>query len=359
MNWTMKWNYQPASYNSLTLCLYLMLLILEFSGIPSSGTFTVSGPLFQPIRAWVGEDVQLSCYLSPKMDARGMIVKWVRGPLVVHLYRMGQEMEEVQAPAFQGRTKMLRQDMAEGKVTVSIHQVQFSDTGQYTCYFQTGSFYNETSFDLQVSERQEGAFSVTGPAQLVQAKQGEDVTLSCELSPKMDARDMTVNWFRNQTLVHRYPIREKLEASQGTEFKGRTKLLKRDMAKGKVTLRIQQVQVSDSGLYTCCVQSPDNYDEAHIELQVAENLHRSQKTLTVIVAVFLVIFLGSLFVIYFFCKRKLQRTREVFQKDQFQEEDREAERTAGTSLLSLRTSSFPKDLQLPQGLPTRQSISLY
>ncbi|XP_043852617.1 myelin-oligodendrocyte glycoprotein-like isoform X1 [Dromiciops gliroides] len=86
------------------------------------------------------------------MDARGMTVKWVRGPLVVHLYRMGQEVEEVQAPAFQGRTTLLREDMAEGKVTLRIHQVQLSDTGWYTCYFQAGPLYNETSFHLHVAE---------------------------------------------------------------------------------------------------------------------------------------------------------------------------------------------------------------
>ncbi|XP_078013002.1 butyrophilin-like protein 2 isoform X1 [Phascolarctos cinereus] len=310
--WTMKWNHQPASYNSPTLPSYLIHLILALSGIPSSGTFTVSGPLVQPIRAWVGEDVQLSCHLFPKMDARGMGVKWVRGPLVVHLYRTGKEVQEVQAPAFQGRTKMLREDMAEGKVTVIIHQVQLSDSGQYTCYFQEGSFYNETSFDLQVSELQKGAFSVTGLAQLIQAKQGEDVTLSCQLYPKMDAQDMTVNWFRNHTLVHRYPTGKKLEESQGSEFQGRMELLKHDMAEGKVTLRIQQVQVSDSGQYTCRVQSPDNYDEAHIELQVAENLPTSQKTLAIfLVVVFLVVIIGSVFVIYFFCQTQLQRGREV------------------------------------------------
>ncbi|XP_078013006.1 myelin-oligodendrocyte glycoprotein-like isoform X1 [Phascolarctos cinereus] len=290
----MKWNHQPASYNSLILPFYLTHLILVLSGIPSSGTFTVSGPLVQPIRAWVGEDVQLSCHLSPKFDARGMTVKWVRGPLVVHLYRMGQEMEEVQAPAFQGRTKMLRKDMAEGKVTVIIHQVQLSDTGQYTCYFQEGSFYNETSFHFQVAECQKGAFSVTGPAQLIQAKQEESVTLSCQLCPKMDAQDMTVNWFRNQTLVHSYPAGEKQQESQGTGLQGRMELLKHDMAGGKVTLRIQQVQVSDSGQYTCRVQSPDSCDEAHIELQVAENLPPSQKTLAIfLIVVFFMVIIGS------------------------------------------------------------------
>nr|XP_020845472.1 myelin-oligodendrocyte glycoprotein-like [Phascolarctos cinereus] len=323
----MKWNHQPASYNSLTPHFYFILLILVLSGIPSSGTFTVSGPLVQPIRAWVGKDVQLSCHLSPKFDVQGMTVKWVRGPLVVHLYRMGQEMEEVQAPAFQGRTKMLREEMAEGKVTVIIHQVKLSDTGQYTCYFQEGFFYNETSFELQVAGpyRKESQSSPTvqghtqshrlrrqtpersilsdWPCSAHSGQAGEDVTLSCELSPKRVAHNVTVNWFRNQTLVHSFSTGEKLEESQGTELQGRVELLKHDMAEGKVTLKIQDVQVSDSGLYTCHVQSADNYDEAHIELQVAEHLPTSQKTLAVmIVAVFSVVIIGSIFTSYFFCQ---------------------------------------------------------
>ncbi|XP_043853117.1 myelin-oligodendrocyte glycoprotein-like [Dromiciops gliroides] len=239
-----------------------------------------------------------------------MTVKWLRGPLVMHLYRRGQEVEEVQAPAFQGRTKMLREDMAEGKVTMSIQQVQLSDAGQYTCYFQEGTFYSEASFDLQVTEHQKELFSVIPLAPVIEAKQGEDVTLSCELSPKMDARDMTVTWFRNQTLVHRYPNEEKMEESQGAEFQGRMELLKDDMAEGKVTLRIQKIQVSDSGPYTCHFQSPDNYAEAHTELQVAENFSIYKKTLILIVAVCLVFTVSSL-VIYFFWKRNLLRTREI------------------------------------------------
>nr|XP_020845310.1 butyrophilin-like protein 2 isoform X2 [Phascolarctos cinereus] len=272
MIWTMKWNHQHSSYNSPTLCFYLIYLILVLSGTPSSGTFTVSGPLVQPIRAWVGEDVQLSCHLSPKMDARGMTVKWVRGPLVVHLYRMGQEMEEVQAPAFQGRTKMLREDMAEGKVTVIVHQVKLSDTGQYTCYFQTGTIYNETSFDLHVSELPTGHFTVIGPAQVIQAKQGEDAMLSCHLSPKMDARKMIVKCFRDQTLVHGYCNEDEVEETQDPEFQGRTEMLKNDMAEGKLILSIHQVQVSDAGQYICHFWSHNYSSDAHFELQVAEDI---------------------------------------------------------------------------------------
>ncbi|XP_072467064.1 butyrophilin-like protein 2 [Notamacropus eugenii] len=311
MIWIMNWNHLPASYNSPTLPLYHIHLILLLSGIPNSGTFTVSGPVVQPILSWVGEDVRLPCHLSPKTDAREMTVKWVKDSLVVHLYRRGQEMKEVQAPAFQGRTKMLCQDMAEGKVTVIIHQVRLSDTGLYTCYFQKGSFYNETTFSLQVAECQKGAYSAIHPTQLIQAKQGEDIALSYELSPKMDAQNMIVNWFKNETLVFKYPNEEKLEESQGAEFQKRVELVHHDMAEGKVTLSIQQVQVNDSGQYTCCVQSPDNHDEGHIELQVAENLQKSQKIHTMIVATSLMVSIGSLFMIYFFYQRRLQRTRAM------------------------------------------------
>ncbi|XP_072466436.1 butyrophilin-like protein 8 isoform X3 [Notamacropus eugenii] len=272
MNCITKWNPWPDAHSSPTLTLCLGYLILQLPCIPGSGTFTVSGPLTQPTLAWVGEDVLLPCHLSPMMDAQEMTVKWVRGSLVVHMYHMHNEMMVVQAPLFKGRTKMLRQDMAEGKVTVRINHVQLSDAGRYTCFFQAGTFYSEASFDLQVAERQKQPFSVTGPAQLIQVNQGEDVTLSCKLSPKMDAQDMTVNWFRNKTLMYKYPIGKKLEESQGSDFQGRMELPKYNKAEGKVTLRIQQVQVSDSGPYTCQLQSSDYHSEAHMELQVEEEI---------------------------------------------------------------------------------------
>ncbi|XP_074073383.1 butyrophilin-like protein 8 isoform X2 [Macrotis lagotis] len=303
---TKMWNSWPASYNDLTLPFYLIYLILITYCTLSSGTFTVQGPLVQPTLAWVGQDILLSCLLSPKMDARRMIVKWVRGPEVVHLYHNGKEVEDVQAPAFQGRTKMLRQDMAEGKVTVSIHRVQFSDVGQFTCYVQSGTFYSEASFELQVEEP---PFSVTAPAQSVQAKQGENVILSSVLSPKMDAQNMTVKWFRNQTLVYNHPSGEKLGESQGDEFQGRMELLKHDLPEGKVTLRIQQVQVSDSGSYTCGVHSLDYSDETHIELQVTETLHTSQKISTgTIITVFLVVLICSPLVIHLCIQKYNQST---------------------------------------------------
>ncbi|XP_043849670.1 butyrophilin-like protein 2 [Dromiciops gliroides] len=301
-----------------TLLLIILCLFLYVPHLLSSETFTVSGPLVQSTLAWVGEDVLFSCHLHPKMDARDMIVKWVRGPLVVHLYRMGQEVEEVQAPAFQGRTKMLRQDMAEGKVTLRIHQVQLSDAGQYTCYFQAGTLYNEASFELQVAELPTGPFTVMGPSQPIQAKQGEDVMLPCHLSPKMDARKMIVKWFRGQTLVHRYCNEDKVEETQDPEFQERTELLKHDMAEGKVILRIQQVKVSDTGLYVCLFLSPDYNNDTEFELQVtemefgdlfSENLSISRKTdCERIVVVFPIVFSGFL-VIYFFYQSKLWRTR--------------------------------------------------
>ncbi|XP_072471771.1 butyrophilin-like protein 2 [Notamacropus eugenii] len=220
----------------------------------------------QPILAWVGEDVQLTCHLSPKMDAREMTVKWVRNPLIVHLYRRGQEVKESQSPAFQGRTTMVREDMAEGKVTIIIHKVQLSDTGRYTCYFQKDSFYKETSFDLKVAD----TFTVSGPRmQPILAWVGEDIQLTCQLSPKMDAREMTVKWVRDPLIVHLYRRGQEVKENQAPAFQGRTTMLREDMAEGKVTIIIHQVQLSDTGQYTCYFQKVSFYNETSFDLKVA------------------------------------------------------------------------------------------
>ncbi|XP_043849635.1 uncharacterized protein LOC122747913 [Dromiciops gliroides] len=156
----------------------------------------------------------------------------------------------------------------------------------------------------------QGEFTVIGPVGIFQAKKGEDVLLPCHLSPKMDARNMTVKWFRNQTLVHSYPNEDKVEETQDPEFQGRTELLKDDLAEGKVILRIHQVQLSDAGHYICQFQSPGYSNDASFELQVTDNFPTYKKTLIVIVAVCLLFTVSSL-VIYFFWKRNLLGTREI------------------------------------------------
>lgn len=113
----------------------------------------------QPVWALVGHDAELPCRLSPGRNATGMEVGWYRPPFsrVVHLYRGGQDQAEEQAPEYRGRTELLKDAMAEGKVALRIRSVRFSDEGGFTCFFRDHAHQEEAALELKVEGEWGGA----------------------------------------------------------------------------------------------------------------------------------------------------------------------------------------------------------
>lgn len=122
-----------------------------FSLVFWTGQFRVIGP-GHPIRALVGDEVELPCRISPGKNATGMEVGWYRPPFsrVVHLYRNGKDQDEEQAPEYRGRTQLLKETIGEGKVTLRIRNVRFSDEGGFTCFFRDHSYQEEAAMELKV-----------------------------------------------------------------------------------------------------------------------------------------------------------------------------------------------------------------
>ncbi|XP_075769784.1 butyrophilin subfamily 1 member A1-like [Pelodiscus sinensis] len=115
-------------------------------------------------------------------------------------------------------------------------------------------------------------FTVTGPERPIAATLGGEAVLSCHLSPRMSAESMEVRWFRSRfsAVVHLYRDGQDQFGEQMPEYRGRTELLKHNIADGKVSLRIRDVRPSDNGQYTCFFQSKVFYEEASLELLVAD-----------------------------------------------------------------------------------------
>lgn len=113
----------------------------------------------QPVWALVGHDAELPCRLSPGRNATGMEVGWYRPPFsrVVHLYRGGRDQAEEQAPEYRGRTELLKDAMAEGKVALRIRSVRFSDEGGFTCFFRDHAHQEEAALELKVEGEWGGA----------------------------------------------------------------------------------------------------------------------------------------------------------------------------------------------------------
>ncbi|XP_019489929.1 PREDICTED: myelin-oligodendrocyte glycoprotein isoform X2 [Hipposideros armiger] len=138
--------------SSLSSCLPSLLLLLQLSS-SYAGQFRVIGP-GHPIRALVGDEVELPCRISPGRNATGMEVGWYRPPFsrVVHLYRNGKDQDGEQAPEYRGRTELLKGAIGEGKVTLRIRNVRFSDEGGFTCFFRDHSYQEEAAMELKVED---------------------------------------------------------------------------------------------------------------------------------------------------------------------------------------------------------------
>ncbi|XP_069344345.1 myelin-oligodendrocyte glycoprotein [Eulemur rufifrons] len=138
---------------SLPSCLLSLLLLLLQLPSSHAGQFRVIGPR-HPIRALVGDEVELPCRVSPGKNATGMEVGWYRPPFsrVVHLYRNGKDQDGEQAPEYRGRTELLKDTIGEGKVTLKIRNVRFSDEGGFTCFFRDHSYQEEAAMELKVED---------------------------------------------------------------------------------------------------------------------------------------------------------------------------------------------------------------
>ncbi|XP_053519465.1 butyrophilin-like protein 2 [Artibeus jamaicensis] len=111
----------------------------------------VIGPS-QPLLVRVGEDIQLTCYLSPKTNAQSMEVRWVRSHRypAVYVHVNGDHVSKEQMAEYRGRTVLVTDALNEGKLTLHIHNASTSDDGQYRCLFEKDGVYQESSLDLKV-----------------------------------------------------------------------------------------------------------------------------------------------------------------------------------------------------------------
>ncbi|XP_075768912.1 butyrophilin subfamily 1 member A1-like [Pelodiscus sinensis] len=125
---------------------------------------------------------------------------------------------------------------------------------------------------LQILRLASAQFTVRGPDLPVAASLGGEAVLHCHLSPRMSAENMEVRWFRAKysAVVHLYRDGQDQFGEQMLEYQGRTEFLKDDITIGRVSLRIYNIQPSDHGQYTCLFQSSVSYEEALLELRVAD-----------------------------------------------------------------------------------------
>ncbi|XP_042658094.1 butyrophilin subfamily 1 member A1 isoform X2 [Tyto alba] len=137
----------PASPRGLLSC----LVTLHLLRLGSDG-FTVEGPGY-PLRAPVGQDIVLPCYLPTQADARSFEIQWTRHHFseIVHHYRNGEDQYGKQQQGYAGRTELIKDGLSTGKLDLRIRGVRPSDDGQYACTVRDAASYGEATVELEVA----------------------------------------------------------------------------------------------------------------------------------------------------------------------------------------------------------------
>ncbi|XP_078496876.1 butyrophilin subfamily 2 member A1-like [Lissotriton helveticus] len=110
-----------------------------------------------------------------------------------------------------------------------------------------------------------------GPSQPICDIVGGETILSCHLNPPVSAVEMEVYWEHQDAIVHLYDNGKEDVDKPFQQYKGRTKIIKKDIAHGGVAVTLTNLTRSDAGRYRCAFQSTSPYIEtsAEFEIQVA------------------------------------------------------------------------------------------
>ena len=107
-------------------------------------------------------------------------------------------------------------------------------------------------------------FKLRVPERLVVADEGEDVTLSCHLSPETSAAAMTIRWFNKTECIYLYKNGQVIE---GRGYEGRVSLVTQVLKRGNLSLRLRDYKhESDEGVYICQVTSGGQKEEDTVGL---------------------------------------------------------------------------------------------
>ncbi|KAG8524028.1 LOW QUALITY PROTEIN: Butyrophilin-like protein 2 [Galemys pyrenaicus] len=218
-----------------------------------AGQFHVIGPK-EPIIAKAGEDAVLSCHLNPVMNAQNMEVKWYRNhsSALVHCYGASQDHKEQQMPEYQGRTGFLKENITKGQASLRIHSIRPSDGGEYSCFFESSTYYDDSIFEVLVTG------SGAAPHIHVEPGNTRKVKLTCTSTgwypePEVQWRDL-----KGQLVV---PDAETKTTEANGLFHVET---------------FVTVDKSSSGAVSCLVRNPILNEEKEVYISVAGNFLQSQ-----------------------------------------------------------------------------------
>ncbi|XP_029696297.1 butyrophilin subfamily 3 member A1-like [Takifugu rubripes] len=125
---------------------YILLLTLRLLSHAVEGKFRVIGSS-DPVLAVEGEDAVLPCFVEPKDNVVELPLEWAivdshpqdlsEKVDYVHVYRDGQELLDMKAPSYHGRTTLSLEGLRRGDISLRISNVTQIDSGRYRCHLPT------------------------------------------------------------------------------------------------------------------------------------------------------------------------------------------------------------------------------
>ncbi|XP_030626131.1 uncharacterized protein LOC115808788 [Chanos chanos] len=212
----------------------------------------ISSSSYQPKlqRAPVGEDVTLSCYLSPETSAVTMEIRWFKGTDCIYQYKNGEVRE---GRGYEGRVSLIMEELQRGNVSLTLRDVQWTDGGEYRCEVISGE--EKLTFtallclsSLQLIPGPEIKKTNTFTLNFVRGFVGKDVIIPYHLSPETSAVTMEIRWFRGTECIYKY---ENGEVREGRGYEGRVSLIMEELQRGNVSLTLRDFQETDTEVYNC------------------------------------------------------------------------------------------------------------
>ncbi|XP_025051157.1 putative selection and upkeep of intraepithelial T-cells protein 1 homolog isoform X11 [Alligator sinensis] len=253
-----------------------------------SAQFSVIGP-DQPVTAVVGQDIILSCHLSPRMSAENMEVRWFQNNFetYVHLYRDGRDYYEQQMPKYQKRTELLKDGIMDGNISLKILNIERADEGQYNCFVQDGITHDETILDLHVA--------VLGSVPLISVEDYQDggIHVVCQ----------SAGWFPEPKLVWRDPSGQHLPSVSETKAQ-------KDNGLFEAATSIVIKEYTNSSL-SCWIRDKYLSQGKESAVYISDQFFPWVNPWMVALIVILVILSGFLVLIIYFCKLRSDLLRQL------------------------------------------------
>ncbi|KAH1183324.1 hypothetical protein KIL84_004816, partial [Mauremys mutica] len=275
---------------SLDVCLEnVFKAFLSASVFPFSfAKFTVIGPR-DPVTTILGQEAVLPCHLSPPMSAANMEVRWFRSQFVsfVHLYRDGKDQYEGQIPEYQGRTELLKAGLTDGNVLLRILNIRHSDEGQYLCFVQDDTFYEETVLELQV------AGLGSAPLISVEGHQDGGIRVVCR----------SAGWYPEPVVLWRDLSGRHLPSLSETKSRGDNNLFEIETA--------LIVKKHSNQNLSCCIRNTILNQEKESAVYIADSLFPRVNPWMVALSVILMVLFGFIGLTAYLFKMKGKLTEEV------------------------------------------------